>query len=71
MKAMTIKRALRLTAGTVVLSSLALGWLHSPYWLALNAFAGLNLFQSAFTNWCPAIWVFRRLGLKPCTEERP
>ncbi len=63
---MTIERGLRLIAGLVVLSSLLLAWLHSPYWLGLTAFAGLNLFQSAFTNWCPMVWVLGHAGLKPC-----
>jgi hypothetical protein len=63
---MTIERGLRLIAGTVVLTSLSLAWLHSPYWLGLTAFAGLNLFQSAFTNWCPMVWLLARAGLTPC-----
>jgi hypothetical protein len=60
---MTVERALRGLAGTVVLASLALGhWLH-PGFLWLTAFAGLNLLQSAFTNACPAMTAFRWLGL--------
>jgi hypothetical protein len=47
------------------LVSLALAWLLSPYWLLLSAFVGLNLLQSAFTGFCPAAIVFRKLGLKP------
>jgi hypothetical protein len=61
---MTIDRAVFSTAGAVVLASLALGWLVSPYWLALTAFVGLNLFQAGFTGFCPAAFLFRRLGLK-------
>jgi hypothetical protein len=66
---MTIERGLRLVAGTVVLASVALAWLHSPYWLALIAFVGLNLFQSAFTNWCPMVWLMGRIGLQPCVPH--
>jgi hypothetical protein len=66
---MTIERGLRLIAGMVVLASVSLAWLHSPYWLALNAFVGLNLFQSAFTNWCPMVWLLARMGLKPCVAR--
>jgi hypothetical protein len=66
---MTIERGLRLIAGSVVLSSLALSWLHSPYWLGLTAFAGLNLFQSAFTNWCPMVWLLGHAGMKPCVAR--
>jgi hypothetical protein len=67
---MTIERGLRLVAGTIVLACVFLAWLHSPYWLAMLAFVGANLFQSAFTNWCPMVWLLGRLGLRPC-EARP
>src|SRR5689334_7218473 len=60
---MTIERALRLMAGFFVLASLSLGHWVSPYWLLFTAFVGLNLLQSGFTNWCPAMWFFKRLGL--------
>lgn len=63
---MTVERALRLMAGIVILVSLALAHYHSPYWLWLTAFVGLNLLQSSFTNWCPAMTIFRALGLKDC-----
>lgn len=61
---MTVERGLRLIAGVVVLVSLALAHYFSPYWLWLTAFVGLNLMQSAFTNWCPAMAVLRAMGLK-------
>jgi len=61
---MTINEALRAMAGFVVLLSLALGYWVSPYWYLFTAFVGLNLLQSAFTKWCPAMWIFGRLGLK-------
>ncbi len=61
---MTIERALRLIAGGFVLLSLALGWFVSPWFLLFTAFVGLNLLQSAFTNWCPAMTIFRWAGLK-------
>jgi hypothetical protein len=51
-------------AGIVVLLSLALGYWVSPYWFILTAFVGLNLLQSAFTKWCPAMTAFRMLGLR-------
>lgn len=63
---MTIERGLRLIAGVVVLLSVGLAVAWNPWWLALTAFAGLNLFQSAFTNWCPMVWVLKRAGLAPC-----
>lgn len=60
---MTVERFLRMIAGLLVLASVVLGyWLH-PYWFALTAFVGLNLFQSAFTDWCPMMTLLRRLGV--------
>ncbi len=63
---MTIERGLRFVAGVVVLLSVSLAVLHSPYWVILTAFVGLNLLQSAFTNWCPMVWLLARLGLQRC-----
>lgn len=62
---MTVDRAVLVLAGSMILASLALTWLMSPYWLLLTAFVGANLLQSAFTGFCPAATVFRKLGLKP------
>jgi len=63
---MTIERALRALAGFFVVLSVALGyWVH-PGFLLFTAFVGLNLFQSAFTNACPAMAIFRKLGLRAC-----
>lgn len=66
---MTIERGLRLAAGVVVLLSVALAVFHNQAWLYLTAFAGLNLLQSAFTNWCPMVWILARLGLRPCVAQ--
>jgi hypothetical protein len=54
-----------MVAGTFVLASLALGYWVSPKWYLLTAFVGLNLLQSAFTNWCPMMTFLRKLGAKP------
>jgi hypothetical protein len=61
---MTLERYLRLIAGAFVLISLALGYWVSPYWFLFTAFVGLNLFQSAFTNWCPMMTFLRKAGVK-------
>lgn len=61
---MTLERYLRLIAGAFVLVSLALGYWVSPYWFLFTAFVGLNLFQSAFTNWCPMMTFLRKAGVK-------
>jgi hypothetical protein len=61
---MTVERGVRLMAGVMVLLSIALAHFYSPYWLWLTVFVGLNLLQSAFTNWCPAMNILRAMGLK-------
>ena len=58
-----VESAIRILAGCLVLLSLALAQLVSSWWLLLAAFVGLNLIQSAFTGFCPAEIVFRRLGV--------
>lgn len=60
---MTVSQAIQAFAGFMVLLSLALAWAVSPWFLALTAFVGANLLQSAFTGFCPAAIVFRRMGL--------
>ena len=60
---MTIERTLRLVAGLFVLVSLALGHWVNQYWYLFTAFVGLNLFQSAFTNWCPMMSILRKFGV--------
>lgn len=62
---MTLDRAVLAFAGFVVLVSLALTWFVHPAWLWLTAFAGANMFQAAFTGFCPAAMVFKKLGVKP------
>ena len=61
---MTVDRLLRMIAGAFVVMSVALGYWVSPYWFLFTAFVGLNLFQSAFTNWCPMMTFLRRLGVR-------
>lgn len=61
---MNVDRAVFVFAGSVLLISLALTLLVSPYWLLLAAFVGLNMIQAAFTGFCPAAMVFRKLGLR-------
>jgi hypothetical protein len=61
---MNVDRAVFAFAGTVLLVSLVLAWLVSPYWLLLSAFVGLNMLQAAFTGFCPAAMVFKKLGLR-------
>ncbi len=60
---MTVHRFLRMIAGAMVLSSLALGYWVSPYWYLFTAFVGANLFQSSLTDWCPMMTILRKLGV--------
>lgn len=61
---MTVERILRLVAGFFVMLSVGLGVYVSPHWFWFTAFVGLNLFQSAFTNWCPLMTILRKAGVK-------
>ncbi|MAY41757.1 MULTISPECIES: DUF2892 domain-containing protein [unclassified Neptuniibacter] len=61
---MSINAALRLMAGIVILISLALGTYINANWYYLTAFVGFNLLQSGFTRWCPAVFIFQKIGLK-------
>jgi len=66
---MTTENAIRLFAGAVILSSLALGasaspLFHSANWLWLTAFVGANLLQSSLTGFCPLERMLARCGLR-------
>ena len=61
---MTVNRLLRLIAGFFILLSVALAHFHSPNWLWFTAFVGLNLLQSAVTDWCPMMTILRKLGVR-------
>ena len=61
---MSIDNAVFALAGMMILASLALAQLVSPWFLLLTTFVGLNMFQAAFTGFCPAAMIFKRLGLK-------
>jgi hypothetical protein len=61
---MDLNRWLRAIAGIMILVSVVLGRSVSPNWYYLTAFVGLNLLQSAFTNWCPMITVLRKAGVR-------
>ena len=62
---MNIDRAVLAFAGVMILTSLMVAWFVSPYWLLLTVFVGLNMLQAAFTGFCPAAMLFRKLGLRP------
>ncbi len=65
---MNLDRAVLALAGTMVLLSVLLTAVFSPWWLLLTVFVGANLLQSSLTGFCPAVLVFRRLGVSDgCT----
>jgi len=66
---MKIENAIRILAGSMVLLSLALAHWVNPHWLWLAVFVGFNLIQSAFTGFCPAENVLRRLGVGKESEK--
>ena len=61
---MTIEAALRMIGGGLVAASVLLGMYLNPLFLWFTLFVGVNLFQSAFTGWCPMIALLRRIGLR-------
>ena len=66
---MTLERAVEAFAGIMVLLSVALTYFVHPNWVWLTVFVGANLFQQAFTGFCPAAMIMRKLfGLKPCAD---
>ena len=61
---MDVNRWLRLIAGLFTMASVALGIYHNPNWFYFTGFIGINLFQSAFTNWCPMMTILKAVGVK-------
>ena len=64
-----MERYLRGIAGFFILSSLLLAYYFDPLWLLLTAFVGVNLLQSAFTNWCPMMSILKKLGIGSCSKK--
>jgi hypothetical protein len=62
---MNIDRAVLAVAGFFVLSSVLLSIYHSPNWLWFTGFVGANLFQTAFTGFCPLAKILKAVGIEP------
>ena len=58
------ERILRGLGGFFILLSLFLAIKVNMNWLWFNAFVGINFLQSAFTNWCPAMWILKKKGIE-------
>jgi hypothetical protein len=61
---MNVERMLRMIAGSLILVSVFLAQTVNPAWYWFIAFIGLNLLQSAFTNWCPMMAILRKFGVQ-------
>lgn len=59
-----MERALRGIAGSFIILSLLLARYVHPGWVWFTAFVGLNLLQSAFSNWCPMMWILKKCDFK-------
>ena len=67
---MTIENGVRVLAGIMIWISIALTLLVHPLFWLFTAFIGLNLIQSAFTGFCPATTLLRKLGLRAGSPSR-
>lgn len=63
---MCVDRSIRMIAGVFVAASVVLGVYVNVHFLWFTAFVGANLFQSAFTNWCPMMTILRWTGVQEC-----
>ena len=61
---MNIDRAVLSLAGSIVIISVVLAWLVSPYWLVLTAFVGANMLQASVTRFCLAAFIFCQFAVK-------
>lgn len=61
---MTVEAALRMIGGGFVVASVLLGLYVDARFLWFTVFVGANLFQSAFTGYCPMMSILRKIGLR-------
>jgi hypothetical protein len=52
-------------AGSMILMSLLLSWVHSHHWLWFTAFLGANMLQASFTGFCPSVYLLKAFKIKP------
>ncbi len=62
---MNVDRIVFIVAGAVVLLSVLLSYAVHPAWSLLTCFVGINMFQAAFTGFCPLAIILKKLGVKP------
>ena len=63
---MCVDRSIRMIAGAFVAASVVLAVYVDVRFLWFTAFVAANLFQSAFTNWCPMMTILRWVGVREC-----
>jgi len=68
---MKLENVIRALAGTMILTSLTLAHFVHPNWIWLTVFVGANLLQSAFTGFCPAETMLKKLGVGACCPATP
>ena len=61
---MNLDKFVMMFAGIMVLLSLALTKWHHPYWMWFTVFIGINMIQASITGFCPAAFLFKKLGIK-------
>lgn len=67
----SLEHAVEAFAGVMVLLSVALTYFVHPGFVWLTVFVGANLFQQAFTGFCPAATVLRKVfGLQEAACAR-
>ena len=62
---MNVDRLVFAFAGTMILTSMMLAYLFSPWWLLLAFFVGGNMLQASFTGFCPLALILKRAGVAP------
>ena len=66
---MSLEHAVEAFAGFMILLSVVLTYFVHPQFVWLTVFVGVNLLQQAFTGFCPAAIILKRLfSLKPAAE---
>ncbi|UXD88651.1 YgaP family membrane protein [Thalassolituus hydrocarboniclasticus] len=60
---MNVDRMIFAIAGLFILISVGLSQIHSIHWLWFTAFVGANMFQAAFSGFCPLAMILKKLGV--------
>ncbi|GMT43867.1 MAG TPA: DUF2892 domain-containing protein [Deltaproteobacteria bacterium] len=61
---MKLKNYMRLIPGIFIVISVLLGLFDNKWWFVFTLFVGLNMMQSAFTDWCLLEKILKKLGVE-------